>query len=156
MTENPQDHQSQQPTQGPQPGESTPPFSPQAPQHSGPQPSYQAVPLNPADQRTWAIGAHLSPFLALFVGMTFLGPLVIYIIFKDRGAFIRHHSAGSLNFQLTAWIGLLFSLPLMLIGIGFLTFFAILLAMLVFQILGAVAASEGRDFKYPLTIPFVS
>ena len=30
------------------------------------------------------------------------------------------------------------------------------LAMLVCHILGAVAASEGRDYRYPFTIRFVS
>jgi uncharacterized protein len=155
MTEHPQDQQPQQPSYGQQPGE-PPPYSPQAPQYSGTQ-SYQPVPMAPAQQRTWAIASHLSAFLAAFVGgLSFLGPLVVYIIFKDRGAFIRHHSSEALNFQLTMWIGLLISVPLMLVGIGFLTAGAIALAMLVCHILGAVAAGEGRDYRYPFTIRFVS
>ena len=44
----------------------------------------------------------------------------------------------------------------MLVLIGFVTFAAIGLTMLVFQILGAVAAGEGRDYRYPFTIRFVS
>ncbi len=135
MTEHPQDRQPQQPEQ----------------------PYYQPVPMTPADQRTWAIATHLSPFLASFVGgLSFLGPLILYIVFRDRGAFIRHHSAEALNFQLTMWIGLLISFPLMFIGIGFLTAGAIGLAMLVCQILGAMAAGGGRDYRYPFTIRFVS
>ena len=154
MTDHPQD-QPQQPY-GQQPGEPIPPYSPQTPKYSGPQPSYQPVPMTPADQRTWAIATHLSPFLAAFVALSFLGPLVMYIIFKDRGAFIRHHSAEALNFQLTMWIGLLISFPLMFVGIGFITAGLIGLAMLVCHILGAVAAGEGRDYRYPFTIRFVS
>jgi uncharacterized Tic20 family protein len=154
MTDHPQD-QPQQPY-GAQPGEPVPPYSAQTPQYSGPQSSYQAVPMSPADQRTWAIATHLSPFLAAFVALSFLGPLVMYIIFKDRGAFIRHHAAEALNFQLTMWIGILISIPLMFVIIGFFTFGFIGLAMLVCHILGAVAAGEGRDFRYPFTIRFVS
>ncbi len=112
--------------------------------------------MSPADQRTWAVATHLSAFLAAVVALSFLGPLIMYIVFKDRGAFIRHHSAEALNFQLTMWIGLLISFPLMLVLIGFLTAGAIAITMLVCHILGAVAASEGREFHYPLTIRFVS
>ena len=154
MTDHPQD-QPQQPY-GQQPGEPTPAYGPPTPQYSGQQPSYQAVPMSPADQRTWAIATHLSPFLAAFVALSFLGPLVMYIIFKDRGAFIRHHAAEALNFQLTMWIGLLISIPLMFVLIGFFTAGLIGLAMLVCHILGAVAAGEGRDYRYPFTIRFVS
>jgi uncharacterized protein len=155
MTEHPQDHHHQQPSYSQQPGE-PPPYTPPAPQYSGAQPPYQPVPMSPADQRTWAIATHLSAFLAAFVALSFLGPLVMFIIFKDRGAFIRHHASEALNFQLTMWIGLLISFPLMLIGIGFITAGLIGLAMLVCHILGAVAAGEGRDYRYPFTIRFVS
>jgi uncharacterized protein len=157
MTEHPQDRAAtpQEPQHVQQPNQPTPPYNPPAPAYPGAQP-YQPVPMSPADQRTWAILTHLSPFLAAFVALSFLGPLILYMIFKDRGAFIRHHSAEALNFQLTMWIGLLISFPLMLVGIGFLTFAAIGLAMLIFHILGAVAAGEGRDYRYPFTIRFVS
>ena len=156
MTENPQDQQPQQPVYGQQPGAPTPPYGPASPQYSGAQPPYQPVMMSPADQRTWAIWAHLSAFLAAIVALSFLGPLIIYVIFKDRGAFVRHHSAEALNFQLTMWIGLLISFPLMLVLVGFLTAAIIAVSMLVFQIFGAVAASDGRDYHYPLTIHFVS
>ena len=157
MTENPQDRPvPQQEPYGQQPGAPMPPYSPPAPEYSGPQPSYQPVPMAPADQRTWAIATHLSAFLAAFFALSFLGPLVMFIIFKDRGAFIRHHAAEALNFQLTMWIGLLISIPLMFVLIGFVTAGAIAVAMLVCHILGAVAASDGRDYRYPFTIRFVS
>ncbi|HEY5248534.1 MAG TPA: DUF4870 domain-containing protein [Dermatophilaceae bacterium] len=145
-----------QPYEGQPYGGTMPPYDPQAPQPPGTQPRYQPVPMSPADQRNWAIAVHLSPFLAVLVGLTFMGPLIIYIVCKDRGPFIRQHSAAALNFQLTMWIGLLVSVPLMFILIGFLTAGAIGIAMLVFPILGAVAASEGREYYYPISIPFVS
>jgi uncharacterized Tic20 family protein len=157
MTEHPQDHQPQpqQQSYGQRPGEPMPPYRPE-PASSGAQPSYQAVPMSPTDQRTWAIATHLSPFLAAFFALSFLGPLIMYVIFKDRGAYIRHHAAEALNFQLTMWIGLLISVPLMFVLIGFLTAGAIGIAMLVCHILGAVAANDGRDYRYPFTIRFVS
>jgi uncharacterized Tic20 family protein len=112
--------------------------------------------MAPAEQRTWAIATHLSGFVAAFVALSFLGPLIMYVIFKDRGPFIRQHAAEALNFQLTMWIGLLISVPLMFVLIGFVTAGIIGLMMLVCQILGAVAASEGREYQYPVRIGFVS
>ena len=157
MTEHPQDTPPQPPPWGQQSGDPTPPYSsPPPPQYSGAQSSYQPNLMSPADQRTWAIAANLSPFLAAFVALSFLGPLIIFIIFKDRGPFVRHHAAEALNFQLTMWIGLIISFVLMFVLIGFLTAGVIGIAMLVCHILGAVAASEGRDFRYPFTIRFVS
>ncbi|MDQ1536432.1 MAG: uncharacterized protein QOE58_825 [Actinomycetota bacterium] len=142
MTEYPQDPQHEQPFAVPQPGG---------------QAFQQAAPMTPASQRSWAMGTHLSPFLASFAGgMTFLGPLIGYLVFKDRGMFIRKHAAEALNFQLTMWIGLIISFPLLFVGIGFLTGGAIFVAMLVCHILGAVAANEGREYRYPFTIRFVS
>jgi len=155
MTEHPQDRP-HQPSYDQQSGEPTSPYGPQALQYAGAEPSLQPVPMSPADGRNWAIAAHLSAFLAAFVAVSFLGPLIIYLVFKDRGPFIRHHSAEALNFQLTMWIGLLISFVLMLVIIGFFTAAAIGVAMLICHILGAVAASEGRDFRYPFTIRFVS
>ena len=156
MTEQAQDYQHQEPLYVQQPSEPIPPYSPPAPRLSGTQSAYQPAPMSPADQRTWAIATHLSAFLAGFFALSFLGPLIMYIIFRDRGSFIRHHSAEALNFQLTMWIGLIISFPLMFVLIGFVTAGAIAMTMLVCHILGAVAASEGRDYRYPFTIRFVS
>ncbi|HZW43539.1 MAG TPA: DUF4870 domain-containing protein [Dermatophilaceae bacterium] len=157
MTEHTQDYRHQEPLHVQQPDGPTPQDRPPAPQFPGTPSAYQPVPMSPADQRTWAIATHLSPFVASFVGgLSFLGPLIMFIIFKDRGAFIRHHSAEALNFQLTMWIGLIISFPLMFVLIGFVTAGAIAMTMLVCHILGAVAASEGRDYRYPFTIRFVS
>jgi len=154
MTENPQEYPSEKHlgTQQPNSGQPIPPPPGQAPYYGQP-----AQPMAPAEQRNWALATHLSPFLAAFVGLSFLGPLVLYLVLRDRGAFVRQHCAEALNFQLTAWIGLIVSVPLVFaVGLGLLTGGAILVAMLVCHILGAVAANEGREYRYPLTIRFVS
>ena len=156
MTEHTQDYRRPEPLHVEQPSGPVAPYSPPAPQFSGTPSAYQPVPMSPADQRTWAIATHLSAFVAAFVALSFLGPLIMYTIFKDRGAFIRHHSAEALNFQLTMWIGLIISFPLMFVLIGLFTAGAIAVTMLVCHILAAVAASEGRDYRYPFTIRFVS
>ena len=140
------------------------PAGQQYPPQDYPQPEYpqqQAypasgpAPLSPADERTWAIAAHLSPFLASFVGLPFLGPLVIYLVFRDRGPFVRHHAAQALNFQIIVMIALVVFglLSLVLIGIPFLI--ATGVAAIVFQIIAAVEANNGKWYRYPLTPDWV-
>ena len=128
------------------------------PQAGYPQQAYPQsgpTPLSPADERTWAIAAHLSPFLASFVGLPFLGPLVIYLVFRDRGPFVRHHAAQALNFQIIVMIALVVFglLSLALIGIPFLI--ATGVAAIVFQIIAAVEANNGKWYRYPLTPDWV-
>jgi uncharacterized Tic20 family protein len=113
------------------------------------------APLSPTDERNWSIAAHLSPFLASFVGLPFLGPLVIYLVFRDRGPFIRHHAAQALNFQIIVAIGLLISVPLMFVLVGFVTAAIIAVAAIVFQIVAAVEANNGKWYRYPLTPDWV-
>lgn len=120
-----------------------------------PYPQSGPAPLSPADERTWAVAAHLSPFLASFVGLPILGPLVIYLVFRDRGPFVRHHAAQALNFQIIVMIALVVFglLSLALIGIPFLI--ATGVAAIVFQIIAAVEANNGKWYRYPLTPDWV-
>lgn len=131
---------------------STPSFE-QQPQ----QPPYQPVPappLRPEDERTWAILVHLLPL----VGVSFLGPLVVWLVFRGRGPFLEHHAKESLNFQLTVLIALLVSLVAVAVTFGIVVFapFAVYLGALVLQVLAAVAASRWEWYRYPVTIRFVS
>jgi len=99
----------------------------------------------------WSMFAHLGgTFLSFFV------PLVIYLVFKDRDPFIRGHSAQALNFHITLFIVYFVSIPLIFVIVGIFTFIAAAICAVVFSILAAVAANQGRDYTYPLAIRFVS
>lgn len=114
-----------------------------------------AKPLSPADERTWATLSHLSPFVALMIGLPFLGPLVVYLVLRDRGPFVRHHAAQALNFQLVLLIAyVVFGvLSFVLIGLPFLIATAV--ASVVFQIVAAVKANNGEWYRYPMTPDWV-
>lgn len=123
-------------------------------------------PMDPADERTWSVFAHLSSFLGLVVGFPLLGPLVIYLIFKDRGPFVRRHSAEALNFQISVLIyavvgGILgVVLSVITLGIGAIPFalaiVAFIVAWVAFVVIAAVRAGNGEEYSYPLTIHMVS
>ena len=99
----------------------------------------------------WSMFAHLGgTFLSFFV------PLGIYLVFKDRDPFVRRHSAQALNFHITLFIVYVVSIPLILVIIGIFTIIAAAICAVVFSILAAVAANEGREYTYPLAIQFVS
>jgi uncharacterized Tic20 family protein len=103
------------------------------------------------DPKTMAM---LAQLLGIFTG--FLGPLIIYLVNGEKDPFVRHHSAEALNFQITLAIAYVVSFVLMLVLIGFLMFFVIWIASLVFMIQATIAANRGEWYRYPINIRLVS
>ena len=123
----------------------TPPNQP--PQYSG----YAPVqPMSPADERLWATLVHVG---GIFFG--FIPALVVYLVLKDRGPFIRAHSATALNFQLTMLIAQVVSAVLWIVFIGMFLSIAVSIVTLIFSIIAAVRANRGEWYTYPLSITFV-
>lgn len=102
------------------------------------------------DDRTMGWLVHL---LGIFT--SFLGPLIMYVVKKDESPFIRHHSAQSLNFQITVLIGYIVSGFLMIVGIGYLTYFLCWIASIVFEVLAIMKAKDGQGYKIPMAIQMV-
>lgn len=114
------------------------------------------------DSRGWALAAHLSPLLALFVGLPFLGPLVVYLVRKND-PYVRRHAAEALNFNLSFLIYVvvlsfvfLFTL-VFVVGIFLIPLFVVLgLTWIVCICVAATRAGQGGEYRYPLTIRFVN
>jgi uncharacterized Tic20 family protein len=101
------------------------------------------------------MGAHLSAFLAAYIALGFLGPLVVLLVRGDRSPFVRKHAVEALNFNITVLIYVAIGVVLIIIGIGILLLVAVGILYVVAVIIGAVRASSGQDYRYPLTIRFV-
>ena len=127
--------------------EGTPPPPPPA------NPYQQNQPMSPSDQKLWATLIHIGG--AIF---NFLPALIGYLVLKDRGDFIRGHSATALNFQLTVLIAYIATYILMLISFGILFFLplAVWVVNIVFCIIAAITANKVEPYVYPLAINFVS
>lgn len=110
-----------------------------------------AQPLSPSDEKLWATLIHIGGILFYF-----LPALIGYLVLKDRGPFIREHTATALNFQLTMLIAYVAGFILSIIFIGFLLIAAAGIMVLIFSIIAAIAANNGQSYKYPLSIKFVS
>ncbi|WP_372443460.1 DUF4870 domain-containing protein [Rhabdothermincola sediminis] len=116
----------------------------------GPSPAPTPATGSGGDPKTLAMLSHL---LAIFAG--FLAPLVIYLVNGERDPFIRHHSAESLNFQITLFIAYVVCFVLMFVLIGFVLFFVVWIASLVFMIQATIAANRGEWYRYPINIRMV-
>lgn len=106
--------------------------------------------MSPADQRLWSTLVHLST-----VFWPVVGGLIGYLVLKDRGGFVREHTATALNFQITMAIAYVVSWVLMFVVVGIFLMLAILVVSVVFMILAAMAANAGQPYKYPLAFEFV-
>ena len=99
---------------------------------------------------------HLLAFSGFIIpfGMI-IGPLVIWLIKKDRSQFVNEQGKEALNFQISIIIYSIVATILSLIVIGIFLLIAILVVWIIFVILASVKAHEGKSYRYPLTIRFI-
>lgn len=143
--------------QDPQPGADAPQSGTPTPQP--PPPGFGPTPMSPTEERNLGMVAHVVPavLLPLSAGtLGFVASLVIYLIYKDRGPFVRAHAANSLNVQIVTAILLVISTALMIVLIGFLTYPVVIIAATVIHIMGAMKANSGEWWTPPLTPRLVS
>lgn len=115
-----------------------------------------------------ALWVHLAPLISGFVGIWLTVALFLLwlpgLLIRNSATatdFDKRHATESMNFQLTI---LIFSagaavFSLVTIGIGLFIVvpaaIAVSIAALIFMIFGAVAANDGREYRYPISIRFV-
>jgi uncharacterized protein len=101
----------------------------------------------------WAVMSHLP------VG-GFIIPLLAFLIEGPKDDYVKHHSSEALNFHITTYI---VSLPAMfivsLLNAGLEVFVPILLVLfflpIIFGIMGMIAASKGKYYRYPVAFRFI-
>jgi uncharacterized protein len=143
--------------------EQVPPPQPPPPPVGGPPPGggppYGGPPgqrpLPPDQERLWAMLAHLLSFVAAYLFLGFVAPLVVLLVFGPRSAYVRAHAVESLNFNLSWLLYSVVGVLLIFIAIGFFILLALGIAYVVLIIIASVRANNGEFFRYPLTIRFV-
>ena len=118
-----------------------------------------AAPLSEAEDRQWASFAHLGGIIGL------LPSLVIYLVFKDRGAFTREESKEALNFQIVVTIGhiaiiiintILTAVTFGIWGlIGWILPLGLWVLSLIWSIMGFSKAKDGIAYRYPLNFRII-
>lgn len=115
-------------------------------------------PETTADDRQWAMFCHLSSLLGLLVaGLTFIGPLVCWLIKKDQSPFIDYHGKESLNFQINILIYTLIAVAITAVscGVAFPLIFFPLVYGIVMPIIAGIKANEGSYYEYPATMRLI-
>jgi len=130
----------------------------QPPYGSPGQPSYGppaagGPPLSDAETRQWAGLAHLG-------GILFWPPsLIIWLVYRDRSAFVGQEAKKALNFQLTlliGWIALVVLDQILLPGfIVWLGQVALWVVSLIFSIQGYQAVQRGQAYTYPFGLQLI-
>jgi uncharacterized Tic20 family protein len=100
-----------------------------------------------SEEKTMALLAHVLTIVAGFIA-----PLIIYLIKKDESTFVAAHAKESLNFQITLFI-IIIILFITLIGVLLVWLVGILALVLI--IVATLKASEGKLYKYPLTLRLI-
>jgi uncharacterized Tic20 family protein len=116
------------------------------------------APLSQSDDKLWASLAHFGGVL------NFIPPLIIWLIFKDRGPLTNQEGKESLNYQITiaiAWVAysiigvILAFIPIIGGIIATILWLAVLAAQVVFPIVGGVKVQGGASYRYPFAIRFI-
>ncbi|MFO7548649.1 MAG: DUF4870 domain-containing protein [Acidimicrobiia bacterium] len=116
----------------------------------------------PGQDRTWAVLAHATGLSNLIGIPSIIGPLIIWLLRKDDPS-VEPHARESLNFQISIWIyalgGGLLGILLIVTIVGIVLLPVLLLAAvilgilsIVFPVIGALKASNGEMYRYPITL----
>ena len=112
-----------------------------------------------ADERQWGMLTHLSQLLGLSTPiLSFVAPLVIWLVKKDASAHLDWHGKEVLNFQITMFIFFAVAAVAAFVtcGIGAFIFVPLAIYGLVMPIVAGIRANEGKRWKYPATFRFIS
>lgn len=92
-----------------------------------------AVPPSASDDNLMAMLAHLSMIL-----LGVIGPLIFWLIGKDKSEFQKDQATEALNFSIIATIA-----TIVTCGIAW-------IVMAIFAIIAGIAANKGERYRYPV------
>jgi uncharacterized protein len=110
-----------------------------------------------ANVRTWCAFIHASALLGVFLHFPghLLPPLILWLVKRDESPELDAHGKEAVNFQISMLIYNLVAAVFCLVLVGF-VFLAILWILnTVFVIIAAIQASDGKFYRYPMTIRFI-
>jgi uncharacterized Tic20 family protein len=114
--------------------------------------------ITSSEIRTWSVLCHASALLGLFFHFFghLLGPLLVWLIKRGDAPEIDANGKESLNFQISMLIYDIIAGILCLVVIGIFILIALWILNTVFVIIASVKTSEGKIYRYPFTIRFLS
>ena len=117
------------------------------------------------EERNWALAGHISALAGLLTGGigNIVGPLIVWLVKKETMPFAAAEAKEALNFNIS-WLlwGLIIGVSAVLLTfvlIGILLWPVLIIqwiAWVVLCIVAGIRAGEGKSYRYPLTVRFIS
>ena len=109
------------------------------------------------DVRTWSVLCHATALAGFFVPWAghILGPLIVWLAKRSDSPEIDEHGKESLNFQISMLIYNVIAGVLCLVLIGFIILAILHILNLVLVIIASIQTSEGKFYRYPITIRLI-
>ena len=116
------------------------------------------TPSTSSDSKTWCVLCHASALLGLFFHVLghLGGPLIVWLMKRGDSPEIDAHGKESLNFQISMLIYDAVAAILCIVLIGIPILIALWVTNTVLVIIASMKASEGKFYRYPFTIRFIS
>jgi len=107
--------------------------------------------------RTWTALCHASALLGVFLHFPghLIPPLIIWLAKRDQSPEIDAHCKEAVNFQLSMLLYNLIAAVFCVILIGFAFLIILWILNAIFAIIAAIQASDGKFYRYPMTIRFI-
>ena len=114
-------------------------------------------PPKPSGVRTWCVLCHAAALAGIFLHALghFFGPLIVWLVKRGESAEIDEHGKESVNFQISMLIYNAIALLLCLVLIGIPLLIVLWILNTVFVIIASIQASEGKLYRYPISIRFI-
>ncbi len=126
-----------------------------------PQPAAAPQPLTEAEDKQWASFAHFGNILSFIV------PLILWLVFKDRGAKTNVEGKEALNWGINV-VGVIVGGNILNFILGFipvigwilvllltLVIWAVVIVNIIFAIMGGVKVNGGGSYRYPINIRWI-
>ena len=122
-----------------------------------PPPLPTANPASSSDVRTWCVLAHATALVGFLVPVAghLVGPLIVWLAKRHDSPEIDAHGKESMNFQISMLIWNVIAAILCLVLIGFIILAILHILNLVLVIVASIQASEGKFYRYPMTIRLI-
>ena len=109
------------------------------------------------DVRTWNVLCHATALAGFFVPWAghILGPLIVWLAKRSDSPEIDEYGKESLNFKISMLIYNVIAGVLCLVLVGFIILVILHILNLVLVIVASIQASEGKFYRYPMTIRLI-
>ncbi len=118
-------------------------------------PIFKSGPTPPEKQ--WAVAIHLSALIGFVIPFfNVFAPLIIWLLKRPESTWLDAQGKQVLNFQISFTIYAFIAGLSVFVFIGFLLLPLVVVVYLALLVVGAIRASEGALYRFPMTMKFLS